>query len=220
MYSAPPLPFLLRLLVPAAFVLAAFAGAQSLEHRPPPPNPEPAKPLPSRSRRAVPPREPASRSKSAVTIPSKSVSPSKRTSCIRSTRTANSSFPGTPCSRAASPPCTADTKTRWHARLRGDFTPYHTVQVQFDKLKLPSGTSPHRRRRRSQRRPRPELSAPGVSPKQSFIAPMVRGQGQHARPHRLLHRARQRRPRPRRCSITSFRTTPSASTRTPRGPSN
>ena len=32
-----------------------------------------------------------------------------------------------------------DTKTRWHGRLRGDFTPFQTVQVQFDEMGSPSG---------------------------------------------------------------------------------
>ena len=32
-----------------------------------------------------------------------------------------------------------DTKARWRARLRGDFTPFHTVQLQFYELELPTG---------------------------------------------------------------------------------
>jgi hypothetical protein len=32
-----------------------------------------------------------------------------------------------------------DKKARLHARLRGDFTPFHTPEVQFDELKLPGG---------------------------------------------------------------------------------
>ncbi len=63
-----------------------------------------------------------------------------------------------------------DTKTRWHARLRGDFTPFHTVEVQFDKLELPSGTVPIAAVRAANGAPVLKLSAPGVSPKQSFIA--------------------------------------------------
>jgi hypothetical protein len=34
----------------------------------------------------------------------------------------------------------ADTKSRWHARLRGDLTPFHTARVEFTQLALPSGT--------------------------------------------------------------------------------
>lgn len=63
-----------------------------------------------------------------------------------------------------------DTKTRWHARLRGDFTPFHTVQVRFDKLILPSGAVPIAADAATNGAPVLRLSAPGVSPKQSFIA--------------------------------------------------
>ena len=35
-----------------------------------------------------------------------------------------------------------DEKTRWHARVWGDFTPYHTAEIRFDKLMLPSGPVP------------------------------------------------------------------------------
>lgn len=63
-----------------------------------------------------------------------------------------------------------DTRTRWHARLRGDFTPYHNVQVQFDKLMLPSGAVPIAAADVANGAPVLRLSAPGVSPKQSFIA--------------------------------------------------
>jgi hypothetical protein len=64
----------------------------------------------------------------------------------------------------------ADTKTRWHGRLRGDFTPFHTVQVQFDSLELPSGSIPIAATPAADGAPVLKLSAPGVSPKQSFIA--------------------------------------------------
>lgn len=63
-----------------------------------------------------------------------------------------------------------DAKTRWHARLRGDFTPYHNVQVQFDKLMLSSGAVPIAAAHVANGAPVLRLSAPGVSPKQSFIA--------------------------------------------------
>jgi hypothetical protein len=64
----------------------------------------------------------------------------------------------------------ADTRTRWHGRLRGDFTPFHTVKVQFDKLELPSGTIPIAATPAADGAPVLKISAPGVSPKQSFIA--------------------------------------------------
>ena len=63
-----------------------------------------------------------------------------------------------------------DSKTRWHARLRGDFTPYHNVQVQFDQLKLPTGAISIAAAKADNGAPVLRLTAPGVSPKQSFIA--------------------------------------------------
>lgn len=63
-----------------------------------------------------------------------------------------------------------DTKTRWHARLRGDFTPYHNVEVQFDKLMLPSGAIAIAANDAANGAPVLKLVAPGVSPKQSFVA--------------------------------------------------
>jgi hypothetical protein len=64
----------------------------------------------------------------------------------------------------------ADTKTRWHARLRGDFTPFHTVQVRFDQLLLPSGPLPIVASTAADGAPVLHLSAPGASPKRSFVA--------------------------------------------------
>lgn len=63
-----------------------------------------------------------------------------------------------------------DTKMRWHARLRGDFTPFHTEQVQFDKLTLPSGAVSIAAVPASDGAPVLHLTAPGVSPKRSFTA--------------------------------------------------
>lgn len=62
-----------------------------------------------------------------------------------------------------------DSKTRWHARLRGDFTPYHNVQVQFDKLILPTGAIPMAAAKAANGAPVLHLTAPGVSPKRSFL---------------------------------------------------
>jgi hypothetical protein len=64
----------------------------------------------------------------------------------------------------------ADTRARWHARLRGDFTPFHTVLVQFDELMLPSGPLPIVGSPATNGAPVLHLSAPGASPKRSFIA--------------------------------------------------
>ena len=63
-----------------------------------------------------------------------------------------------------------DTKTRWHGRLRGDFTPFHTVQVQFDEMMLPSGPLGISTTVADNGAPVLRLSAPGASPKQSLLS--------------------------------------------------
>ncbi|MGA8044391.1 MAG: hypothetical protein WCA37_16465 [Terracidiphilus sp.] len=63
-----------------------------------------------------------------------------------------------------------DRKMRWTGRLRGDFTPFHTPQVQFDELLLPSGSLQIAAAKVTNGAPVLHLTAPGVKPKQSFIA--------------------------------------------------
>jgi hypothetical protein len=64
----------------------------------------------------------------------------------------------------------ADIKARWHARLRGDFTPFHSVRIQFDELMLPSGPLPIVGSIASNGAPVLYLAAPGASPKKSFVS--------------------------------------------------
>jgi hypothetical protein len=63
-----------------------------------------------------------------------------------------------------------DSKTRLHARLRGDFTPFRTARVQFDELMLPSGALQISAATADDGAPVLQLQAPGVSPNQSFIS--------------------------------------------------
>lgn len=63
-----------------------------------------------------------------------------------------------------------DSKTRLRAKLRGDFTPFHTAQVRFDELILPSGPLRIDAATASDGAPVLHLTTPGASPKQSFIA--------------------------------------------------
>jgi hypothetical protein len=64
----------------------------------------------------------------------------------------------------------SDTKSRWHGRLRGDFTPFHTARVRFDELMLPSGPLPIAAAAASDGAPVLHLVAPGASPKRSFLS--------------------------------------------------
>jgi hypothetical protein len=62
-----------------------------------------------------------------------------------------------------------DSKTRLHARLRGDFTPFNTARVQFDDLILPSGAFQISAATADNGAPVLQLQARGVSSKRSFI---------------------------------------------------
>ena len=63
-----------------------------------------------------------------------------------------------------------DKSIRWHGRLRGDFTPFHKVKVQFDELMLPGGPIPISSAVADDGAPVLQLSAPGASPNRGFIA--------------------------------------------------
>ena len=63
-----------------------------------------------------------------------------------------------------------DRKARWHARLMGDFTPFHKPQVRFDELMLPGEPLPISAATAVNGAPVLHLTAPGVTPKKSFFA--------------------------------------------------
>ena len=161
---------LFRFLIPAALALPAFAGAQSLERRPPAQSPEQAKPA------ITEPAQPVLGKGTSLQVEIARHYPVKVGEPIE----AHLMHPVYAAGKLVVPQNTvlqghvialqADTKTRWHARLRGDFTPFHTVLVQFDKLELPSGPIPIAAAPADNGAPVLKLSAPGVSPKQSFIA--------------------------------------------------
>ena len=156
------------LLGPAAFVLAACAGAQSLEQRPP--AHEPAKPA------VIGHAQPVLAQGTSLQVEISRHYPIKVGELIEAhlmhpiyangklVVLQNTALQGRVIALHA------DTKTRWHARLRGDFTPFHSVQVQFEKLELPSGSISIAAAPAANGAPVLKLSAPGVSPKQSFIA--------------------------------------------------
>ena len=63
-----------------------------------------------------------------------------------------------------------DTRTRWHGRLRGDFTPFHTAQVEFHQLLQPSGALELSTGGAISGVPVLYLAAPGVTARQSIFA--------------------------------------------------
>jgi hypothetical protein len=63
-----------------------------------------------------------------------------------------------------------DSKTRWHGRLRGDFTPFHTVQVQFSALELSGQDLSISAPSAGNGTPVLRLTTPGATRKRSFIS--------------------------------------------------
>jgi hypothetical protein len=62
-----------------------------------------------------------------------------------------------------------DSKTRWHGRLRGDFTPFHTAKVEFHQLELPGGPMRIATNGAMTGATVLRLSAPGATPKRSLL---------------------------------------------------
>lgn len=63
-----------------------------------------------------------------------------------------------------------DVKARWHGRLRGDFTPFHTLRVGFNQLMLPSGALPISTNMANNGAHVLHLVAPGAAQRQSLLA--------------------------------------------------
>ncbi len=62
-----------------------------------------------------------------------------------------------------------DEKARWHSRVWGDFTPFHTAEIRFDELMLPSGPIPFTTKQMVTGAPVLRLAA-GPATKQSRIS--------------------------------------------------
>ena len=155
-----------RILVPAAFLFGALAGAQTLEQRPAPAQPEP-------HRASVTPELPKGTSLQVATsrhYPVKVGEPIEAHLMHPIFADGKLVVPQNTILEGRVTALLPDSKIRWHARLRGDFTPYHNVQVQFDKLVLPTGAVPIDAAHAANGAPVLRLTAPGVSPKQSFLA--------------------------------------------------
>lgn len=66
-----------------------------------------------------------------------------------------------------------DKKQRIHARLLGDFTPFHRPEVQFDQLDLPGRALPIEADAASDGAPVLQLSAPGAVPRRSLVSRQI-----------------------------------------------
>ena len=164
--------------VPVTLVLATLAGGQTLEHRPPakPSAPTTAAPSPDEIVAAVPKQEPTLPTGTSLQVEIARHYPMKAGETIEG----RLMHPIYADGRLAVPASTLlhgrvvalapDTSTRWHGRLRGDFTPFHTVKVQFDELMLLGGPLAISSAVAADGAPVLQLSAPGATPNRGFIS--------------------------------------------------
>jgi len=162
----------LSFLVPAALAVAMLAQAQTLERRPPA---KPAAPT-AQVEGAAAPQVPVLPSGTSLQVEITRNYPMKAGESIEGRLLHPIYFEG----RLAVPQNTLlhgkvtalepDAKTRWHGRLRGDFTPFHTVQVRFDELMLPGGPLAISSAAAANGAPVLQLSAPGATSKRALIS--------------------------------------------------
>jgi hypothetical protein len=160
-------------LASSVLALAALAGAQTLERRPPP---KPDKPATSPPPQAPVTTEPVLPKGTSMQVELIRQYPMKAGETIEA-RLMHPIYSQGKLAVLQNTPLKGrvielqpDQKTRWHGRLRGDFTPFHTVQVQFEELMLPTGDVAISSTPAEDGAPVLHLSAPGASRKQSFIS--------------------------------------------------
>lgn len=163
---------------PVALALTSLAGAQTLEHRPPakPSAPATASMAPGGDAAEVLKQEPLLPKGTSLQVEITRHYPMKAGETIEG----RLMHPLYADGRLAVPAHTMlqgrvvalepNVSTRWHGRLRGDFTPFHTVKVQFDELMLPSGPRPIASAVADDGAPVLQLSAPGAKPNRGFIS--------------------------------------------------
>ena len=157
----------------AGLISAVLAGAQTLEQRPQNKTADQtAKPAPATgvSGKFVLPKETSLQVETSRHYPMKAGQPIEARLMHPIYSNGTLAVPSNTLLRGRIVSLQPDSPTRWHARLRGDFTPFHTELVQFDELLLPSGPVAISSNEAANGAPVLHLTAPGVSPKQSFIA--------------------------------------------------
>ena len=170
-------PSFASVLLPVALLLASPLGAQTLQHRPPAkPEPPAESTLPRAIQGAPAVWKPVLPQGTSLQVETTRHYPVKANEAIEG-RLLHPIFAE---GRLAVPENTLlhgtvvalepDAKTRWHGRLRGDFTPFHTVEVQFNELMLPGGALAISTNKAENGAQVLHLAAPGATPKQSLFA--------------------------------------------------
>ena len=164
------------LLIGAALVLRVGGSAQTLERRPPATSQSPGSPMLAEDKAVQTPANPLLPAGTSLQVMIVHRYPMKDGEAIEGrllhsiyvdsvlTLPQNTRIDGKVVVLAP------DKQMRWRARLHGDFTPFHTAEVRFDRLVLPSGPLLMTATTATHGAPVLHLTAPGVAPKQSFLS--------------------------------------------------
>lgn len=163
----------ITLAVSAAMALTAPAGAQSLKHRPP--SKPPAATMPAQAA-APAPSDPVLPKGTSLQVEVTRHYPMKAGEAIEG-RLLHPVYadgklvvPANTMLHGEVVKLLPDSGARWHARMMGDFTPYHEPVVRFDELMLPDGPLNIPAAAASDGAPVLHLTASGVAHRKSMIA--------------------------------------------------
>ena len=167
---------LLAVLAASGLAVAALAGAQTLQQRPSPPAAAPVSP-PAQIRGAAEPTPPPLVLPKGTSLQVEVIRqyPMKSGESLEG----HLIYPLYASGKLAVPKDSViygkvidlepDRKTRLSARLRGDFTPFHTARVQFQQLAVAGGTVPISAAAAADGAPVLQLTAAGAASKHGFL---------------------------------------------------
>ncbi|KAA6457949.1 TrbI/VirB10 family protein [Acidobacteria bacterium AB60] len=155
----------------SALLFSPSAVAQSLQHRPQAPAPEAPQPSPEPAKPAAPvlPQGTVLQVEIPRNYPMKSGETLEGRLVYSLFVDGHLAVPANTPVQGAVVALDPDKKTRWHGRLRGDLTPFHTPRVQFNQIALPSGPVSLVTTGAVTGAPVLHLAAPGASPHRSFV---------------------------------------------------
>ena len=158
-------------LLASVFLIPGTNVAQSLQHRPEKPATPPQQPQPE----AAKPAQPVLPAGTVLQVELPRNYPMKAGESLEGRLVyplyldGNLALPANTLVKGTVVELAPDNKTRWHGRLRGDLTPFHTPKVQFKQIALPSGSLDLNTTGAVTGAPVLHLSAPGASPKLSLV---------------------------------------------------
>jgi hypothetical protein len=158
-------------LLASVLLIPGLNVAQSLQHRPEKPATPPPQPTPETAK----PAEPVLPAGTVLQVEIPRNYPMKAGESLEGRLVyplylnGNLAVPANTLVKGTVVELASDKKTRWHGRLRGDLTPFHTPKVQFNQIALSDGPVELKTAGAVTGAPVLHLSSPGATPKRSFI---------------------------------------------------